>query len=128
MNEITLTLEGDRTAYRPGEAVSGTFSWSLDEAPESLSVRLLWFTQGKGTVDVGVVDERPMAAAEPFGQQGFRFRVPEGPYSFSGRLISLLWAVEAVATDPDAVTRVNLVVSPTLVEVLVGPPPGMSGS
>ncbi len=127
MSELILHLDGDRSAFRPGEVVSGTLRWRLSDTSETLTVRLLWFTQGKGTVDVGVVDEHPVSAPGPSGEEPFRFRLPAGPYSFSGRLISLLWAVEAAAS-PDTVARVNLIVSPTLVEVLVGPQPGLDGS
>ncbi len=123
MNGITLRLDDERSGFRPGETVAGSVAWQLPSPPESLVVRLIWFTQGKGTVDVGIVEEQQVTAAEPFGQATFRFHLPAAPYSFSGRLISLLWAVEATATSPDAVARVNLVVSPTRVEVLLGPPP-----
>jgi hypothetical protein len=39
-------------------------------------------------------------------------RLPETPYSFSGRLISLLWALELVAPPSKTVGRQELVVAP----------------
>lgn len=121
MNQITLRIDGDRTAFRPGETITGTVRWALEEAPSEFAVRLFWYTRGKGTEDVGVVDEVPVTVGDAAGEQTFSFRLPAGPYSFSGRLISLMWSIEAVSAAPEAVDRVDLVVSPTLVEVLVQP-------
>jgi len=54
----------------------------------------------------------------------FRFRLPEGPYSFSGKLISLLWAIEVVASPGDMAGRAGIVVSPSGREVVIGRPEG----
>ncbi len=117
---IDVALAGSRTAFRPGEAVSGAADWRLDRDPERVEVRLFWYTEGKGTQDVGMVDrqsfERPGAQAS----QGFRFQLPEGPYSFSGTLISLAWAIEVVAEPDGEVARREITVSPTGTEVRIG--------
>lgn len=40
-------------------------------------------------------------------------RLPADPYSFSGTLISLVWALEVVAEPGGAAGRIDVVVSPT---------------
>jgi hypothetical protein len=95
---ITVKAGDDMRARRPGDVIELTFEWSLDEAPSSVEARLFWFTQGKGTQDIVIIETQPATAAAR-GDQRFRFRLPEAPYSFSGRLISLTWAVELVADD-----------------------------
>jgi hypothetical protein len=52
-----------------------------------------------------------------FGEQRVSLRAPSGPYSFSGRLISLLWALEAVAEPGGEVARREIVLSPSGEEV-----------
>jgi hypothetical protein len=54
------------------------------------------------------------------GRRAFRFVVPEEPYSFSGKLISLTWALEAVAQPGERMGRRELVVGPGAREVVLG--------
>lgn len=121
MSWLRVSIEGRRTAFRPGDVLRGEAAWHLDGEPEKLSARLFWYTQGKGTQDVGVVEELELSPVAE-GRQELRFQIPEGPYSFSGKLVSLLWAVELVAEPGGETARAELVVSPTGRElVLVAP-------
>lgn len=101
------------TSFRPGDEVSGRAWWQLDRQPDEVVARLFWYTQGKGTQDVVVVQEEAFPGPGREDQRTFSFRLPEGPLSFSGRLISLIWAVEVVAQPGDEAGRVEIVVSPT---------------
>ena len=49
----------------------------------------------------------------PADRRPFKLRLPEEPYSFAGKLVSLSWALELVAlpSDRDA-ARVDIVVGP----------------
>jgi len=110
------------TAFRPGDEAAGTVRWQLDQPPRSLDLRLFWYTQGKGEQDMGVVEELPLAEPGAEGSRSFRFRLPAGPFSFSGKLISLLWAIEAVAETVGAgpqAGRCEIIVSPTGREILL---------
>lgn len=122
-SRMELALGDGRNAAVPGEELEGTATWRLAEAPERLEVRLFWYTVGKGTQDVGLVDTWPIEPPTPEGEQAFHFRLPAGPYSFSGKLISLVWALELVAEPAGESTRVEIVVAPDAIEVLLGPPP-----
>jgi hypothetical protein len=94
--------------------------WSLPSAPRSLQARLFWFTRGKGTEDVGIVATEEVPAAGADGEHRLRFTLPEAPYSFSGRLISLVWAVELVADETAA--RWEFVLAPDGREILLHHP------
>lgn len=112
MNQLRIGLREDRRHYQPGEEIAGAAGWEFDQAPRALEARLLWFTRGKGTPDVTVVDtvrfDHPQAAeARPF-----RFVLPAVPYSFSGKLISLIWAVELVVPPAVASTRTEFTLGP----------------
>lgn len=117
MNELTLGLDDGSPWVRPGGTVSGTASWRHEEDPDAIELRLFWYTRGKGTEDLEIVDSRRIEAPGPAGSRRFRFQLPEGPYSFSGTLITLAWALELVVLPGEATERVDLVVAPTPVEV-----------
>ena len=126
MSWIRLDLVEGRTAFRPGEEVRGVVSWSFDggeEAPESVEVHLLWFTRGKGTRDSEVVATESLGDAAALGGLSgagdFRLRLPAAPYSVSGKLVSIVWAVEAVLDPGARAERVEITVSPTGGEVLL---------
>lgn len=111
------TSEGRRT-FRPGERLEGSLSWSLAEPAKAIEVRLFWFTSGKGDRDVAVVDRLLLAnppAAE--SRRPFRFELPAEPWSFSGSLVTLSWALEAVALPSNESVLLDLVVSPTDEEI-----------
>lgn len=116
---IEVATAGGGTSYRPGDALSGSVTWRLAAAPESVEVRLFWYTSGKGTQDVGVVAVSPLAAPGAEDSRSFVFRLPEGPYSFSGRLISLAWAVEAVVRPGPRAGRREILLSPTGEEIVL---------
>jgi hypothetical protein len=120
---VRIDLENGRTAFLPGEELTGTVSWSLDPGEEpagSAEVHLLWFTRGKGTRDAEVIaTERLPGAPSRSERRDFRFRLPAGPYSVSGKLVSIVWAVEVVLDPGERAERVEIVVSPTGREVLL---------
>ena len=121
VDELRVETADGRTVFAPGDVVEGTASWRLGEPPRRLEVRLFWYTQGKGDQDVGVADSMLVAVPAAEGRRDFRLRLPAGPYSLSGKLISLLWAVELVAEPGERAARVEIVVSPTGREVLLQP-------
>jgi len=121
-NLLSIELKDNRTALEPGETVVGEASWQVDHA-KSVQVRLFWYTGGQGTRDVQIIESKPNADAPPAGQTSFSFQVPDEPYSFSGKLISLIWAVELVIEPGDHSTRAEFVMSPGGREILLGVAP-----
>jgi hypothetical protein len=118
---IDIELDEGRTEFVPGDTITGAVSWALDAPASGVEVRLFWYTRGKGTTDVQVVKAQHFDAAGASGRRGFRFVLPEEPYSFSGKLISLVWALEAVVQPGDRSQRVELIVAPQGREVVLGP-------
>jgi hypothetical protein len=119
MASLLIEPANQRTAYSPGETLTGMAAWELDQPATALELRLFFYTQGKGTQDTSIVDrvrfEHPSAAE----RRPFQFRLPEGPYSFSGKLISLCWALELVAEPGEQSQRLDLIIAPGGKEVLV---------
>jgi hypothetical protein len=94
---LTIAPTSGDSVRKPRGLLELLAQWSLPSAPPSLEARLFWFTRGKGTEDVGVVATERVPSPGARGQHRVRFTLPEAPYSFSGQLISLIWAVELVA-------------------------------
>lgn len=120
MNLIEVTIQDGYTSFRPGDVVEGTVYWQLEPEPREVEARLFWYTRGKGTRDVGIVETIPYDGPGRTDRRSFRFRLPKGPYSVSGKLISLVWAIEVVAHPGDVSQRVEIVVSPTGDEIRLG--------
>ncbi len=110
---IQVETHDGATSFRPGDTVEGTVRWQLPEPPASVELRLFWSTVGKGDQDVEVVETVPFGSPAAMDRRTFRVRLPEGPYSFSGKLITLTWALEAVAQPGDRAAHVEITMSTT---------------
>jgi hypothetical protein len=120
MSALTIEIAEGRSAFAPGDKLAGTLRWQLPAQPKGLELRLFWYTEGKGTRDSAVVDLLRVDAPAATGNQRFEFVLPDGPFSFSGKLISLIWAVELVALPSQEVERLPLVVAPMGQEIDLG--------
>ncbi len=119
----TLQVQLDREWVRPGGTIKAQLHWELQGRPDKLVVRLLWYTEGRGTRDVGVVAEQELTVSGPSGDREVELAVPAGPYSFTGRLITLRWVVELTVEPDGEAEQAPLVVGPEPVPVqLVGSP------
>ena len=115
-NPITIQLE--KTDFTPGSAITGKITWATGPTNNSLELRLFWFTEGRGTQDIEIVDEQVYdTSSRHQGDEEFTLQLPETPLSFSGQLISLQWAIEAVAIQSGASERADITVSLTGAEV-----------
>lgn len=99
-----ITTELDVRAFAPGEKLRGRAEWSNGASAE---LRLFYFTGGKGTQDVEVIETRTLDVPS-----AFEFQLPPGPYSFSGKLVSLSWALELIIQPGGHVERLDFILSP----------------
>jgi hypothetical protein len=122
MTGLRIQTTDGGTSFRPGQDIAGTIWWSLAEPPDLIELSLFWTTRGKGSVDSQVIESLRLDGPPADGQRPFRFRLPDLPYSFSGKLVSLTWALLLAAQPSDEQARLNIVVSPTGQEInLVSP-------
>jgi hypothetical protein len=119
MSKLQLGLRDNRTAYAPGEELTGAALWELDEPPTLAEVRLVWSTKGKGTEDAAVAATVGFDTPQVGDTRPFSLRLPMAPYSFSGKLISLVWALELVIQPGNLHDRLEIVVAPEGREVLL---------
>jgi hypothetical protein len=117
----TLRIDiGGRRGYKPGETIRGRVTWQVDEPPQSAELRLFWYTSGKGTQDVENVDLVVFQTPQAHDDRAFSLTLPRQPYSFSGKLISLVWALEMIVEPGSNVERQELVMSASGSEVVLG--------
>ena len=119
MDKLSIYFREDKTIFAPGQAVQGAIQWSLQPNPPAFELSLFWYTMGKGTRDVGVVETLTLDHPGSWGSKDFSFTLPDGPYSFSGKLISLIWALELTCSEGEGMTRQEITVSPTGQEIVL---------
>ena len=124
MSELKLAVREERTRFLPGDEIIAAACWKLDKTPQSVEARLFWFTRGKGTQDVNVVESVRFDHPQIEEARPVRFRLPEAPYSFSGKLISLIWTLDLVVEPSGESARLELTVSPTSEEIVLREPGG----
>ena len=116
---LQLETVDRRREYAPGEQLELDVAWQLLEPGEAIEVRLVWYTVGKGDQDLSVVDSERIDDPPLYDRRRCTFVLPEGPYSFSGRLISLVWCVELIVLPGGPSRRIDLTVGPDRCEVLL---------
>lgn len=105
--------------FEPRARVDGSASWSLEQAPAWLEIRLAWHTEGKGTKEVVVVVRERLRGVSAQDQRTFSLSLPELPYTYHGRIVSILWSVEVFGPSrrfwrrEEVLATVPIVVSPT---------------
>lgn len=117
-----ITIQLDASDFTPSSTVTGKIIWATSPTNKSLELRLFWFTEGRGTQDIQVTDELSYdTTSRHQGDEDFILHLPSAPLSFSGQLVSLQWAVEAVAIQDGISERENITVSLTGKEVTLSP-------
>ena len=117
MSEITLELDHPDATLTPGEAVRGRVRWRLHEPPRRVEVRVGWYTEGKGTPDWQTVQQERWEEVRAEDERSFNLPLPAGPHTYHGKLISILWAVEAEADRPDAASSQVVTFAPRAASV-----------
>lgn len=121
MSDMSITTRDGVTAYEPGARIFGEAYWRMDEPVHSIEARLLWYTEGKGTMDSAVVQTVVFNRPAQEETRPFEVTLPIEPYSCSGKLISILWTIELVALPTKENIRLPLTMGPGGREITLGP-------
>ncbi len=117
--QMTIEIEANRRTFSPGDTLAGRVSWTLDRDAKSAELRLFWYTSGKGTQNVGVDQTIPFANPEMHDRRDFRLTLPRAPYSCSGSLVSIIWALELIVEPGGKTERVGITLAPGGTEVIL---------
>ena len=117
---IKLSLTNGQAAFVPGDIISGTVRWAdIKEDSEQIDVRLIWYTKGKGQRNHEVLDTVTIANPQIQGESGFQFTAPHRPYSFSGKLVSLVWSIEAIVFPDLEAEQLEVIISKDGKEIIL---------
>ncbi len=119
MSDVRLQIPDGRNAFEPFEEIQVNAAWKLDSPVRWLELRLTWYTRGKGTADVQVVATHRLDKPHVEGSYLWNLRLPAAPYSFSGKLISLVWTLEIVDDTEELSARQDIVIAPLSREILL---------
>ncbi|QDU36928.1 hypothetical protein Mal4_12290 [Maioricimonas rarisocia] len=112
MNSISIETAAGQTHFAPGAEIDVYLDWQLDEDPAALEVRVVWHTAGKGDMDLGVAHTVRLDHPTASGNRQMTITLPRAPYSFSGRLVSLMWGLECVALPDGTSARKEIMIAP----------------
>lgn len=121
MPDLAIEFEDHRKSFEPGEEISVKLTWDLESAPDAIELRAVWNTEGKGTTDLGVENSVTIESPNSTESRRMSFTLPEAPYSFSGHLISLVWALELVVKPSEQSCRKEFTMAPGATEVILRP-------
>jgi hypothetical protein len=103
---------GDRrgpvTIYAPGDRVSGSVRLApqADIPCRSVTLQLEWHTEGKGDRDQQIIHEKTLHQGNlrmgSLVGDNFVFQLPEGPVSYAGQLINIIWTITIKVDVPRA--------------------------
>lgn len=119
MSSMHIDTTGQQTAFEPGAEIEVYLEWDLDEPAEAVELRLVWNTSGKGTTDLAVAEAVRFDAPSQRESRQATLTLPVSPYSFSGTLVSLIWALELVALPKGESARQEITIGPGGEEVLL---------
>ncbi len=109
---LKIELPRSQRNYSPGDTIGVDAHWALDKPADRVELRLVWNTVGKGDRDLSVVSTWNYDATSMNGRRLEEVTLPEAPYSFSGKLLSLVWALELIALPSGESTREEFVIAP----------------
>lgn len=109
---LSVELDNSKSHFSPGESISGTAKWNLSGECGDAEVHLLWYTEGKGTRDADILESLTKPNSSNVGELKFHWKLPHSPYSYSGKLLSILWKVELIIDGVDEIGEASFTLTP----------------
>lgn len=101
---ISIQIDDGNKNFAPGDTITGEVHWDglPADVDSVITVELAFHTEGKGTSQREVYEEREWTIASADGKQSFTFEAPAWPWSFSGKLVAIVWGLDAWNGDDHA--------------------------
>ncbi len=107
MNSITL----ESSTLHPGGTLRGTVSWGIPHPPRKLEVRVFWYNGEPGSGEARTIGSLELGEAQE-GSRGFDFALPELPWSVTGQVVKVGWAIELVEKKSGSLALADFTMSP----------------
>lgn len=105
---IGIELRETREFFVPGDILRGRLCWNSEFQPSTIELRLGWYVEGKDYRDVMSHAKNVYKMDRLVGIQDFEIALPIGPYSYTGKLFSLRWIIEASSKKLGLCTQVQI--------------------
>jgi hypothetical protein len=117
---IEIILKDGRKRFQPYEVIEGKVKYDLNRPSSEITVDLVWTTMGKGTTDDYRADSSVISTGgSTRGEGKFRLNAPAGPYSFSGKLVSVIWMISCGTESDTEIAEKEIIISPVGSELVV---------
>jgi len=89
------------TDFKPGAPLDVQAVWEFDKLPKSITARLVWVTEGKGTQDSQTAIEETWNPESNSGSRLLEWIAPRCPITHFGTLLRIQWQLELESNSPD---------------------------
>ncbi len=91
--------------FSPGSMIHAQSLWEFEKTPRSITARLVWVTEGKGTQDSETAIEETWIPENNNGSRQLSWVAPRCPTTHSGTLIRIHWQMELESESPEEYTE-----------------------
>lgn len=112
MSQLAIRLADGRTAWAPGETMSGRVSWRCARAPRLLELRLIWRTTCAAGDEACTAELSRIEDGTPAGERPFTLRAPLHPFTYRGGSLRIDWLMELIDIEARVAARVDLIIGP----------------
>lgn len=117
MAQLWIDFSNSRPHFEPGDVMTGTARWRSRETVGIAELHLLWTTRGRGEPETQVAAAVRFLNPQLDDERTFRIQLPQAPYSFTGKLFSLVWLVRLTLNNGVPFHQEEIIISPTRSEI-----------
>jgi hypothetical protein len=110
---VELHIEKKDRIFHPGEKLRVKLTWKQLELNTILDLSLGWRTEGKGTTDYREIATESLDIEQTTGTFDWEVKLPVGPWSVRGQLLSIQWYVACRPSDHSEDVEESLVIAPS---------------
>ena len=99
MDKISIKLKDGKISYHPGEKILGELEWDLTQEVQDIAINIFWYSEGIGEQDSEIAETEIIKSPIKSDKQSFEMELPMAPYTYSGNITSLKWAIEATTLE-----------------------------
>jgi hypothetical protein len=110
---IKFDFPSGDTTFRPGSQIRLTAVWEFGKQPKSITARLVWVTEGKGTQDSETAIEETWTPESNNGSRRLSWIAPRCPISHSGTVLKIHWQLELESESPEEYAESSVTIRAT---------------
>lgn len=96
--------------FSPGATIQAQSIWEFEKVPRSITARLVWVTEGKGTQDSETAIEETWIPDSNSGSRQLSWIAPRCPTTYRGTLIRIHWQLELESEAPEEYAECSITI------------------